>query len=93
LSVWLLARQGVSIIASQGRRIRYANRESSASFQAFIPGRKYGPRSGDWLYPLLNVERDKALIESMPDYLAEEIEFAREALPKFYSKIETVLKG
>ncbi|RPA87816.1 hypothetical protein BJ508DRAFT_410506 [Ascobolus immersus RN42] len=41
--------------------------------------------------PLLNMERDKAVIEQMPDYLQEEIQFARNSLPKFYSKIETIL--
>jgi hypothetical protein len=62
-------------------------------FKLSFPEENTDPEAEIGYIPLLNVERDKALIESMPDYLAEEIEFAREALPKFYSKIETVLKG
>lgn len=37
--------------------------------------------------PLLNEQRDKELIELLPDYLTEEICFPRAQAPKFYTKV------
>ncbi|KAF1976424.1 hypothetical protein BU23DRAFT_528953 [Bimuria novae-zelandiae CBS 107.79] len=37
--------------------------------------------------PLLNEQRDKDLIELLPDYLTEDISFSRAQAPKFYSKV------
>lgn len=37
--------------------------------------------------PLLNEQRDRELIELLPDYLTEEICFPRAQAPKFYTKV------
>ncbi|KAL1598609.1 hypothetical protein SLS60_007749 [Paraconiothyrium brasiliense] len=37
--------------------------------------------------PLLNEQRDRELIELLPDYLTEEISFPRAQAPKFYTKV------
>lgn len=37
--------------------------------------------------PLLNEQRDKELLDLLPDYLTEEICFPRAQAPKFYTKV------
>ena len=37
--------------------------------------------------PLLHEQRDKELLDLLPDYLTEEICFPRAQAPKFYSKV------
>lgn len=37
--------------------------------------------------PLLNEQRDRELIDLLPDYLTEEISFPRAQAPKFYTKV------
>lgn len=37
--------------------------------------------------PLLDENRDRDLIDILPDYLTEEIAFPRSHAPKFYSKV------
>ena len=37
--------------------------------------------------PLLDEQRDRDLIELLPDYLTEEISFPRAQAPKFYTKV------
>jgi hypothetical protein len=37
--------------------------------------------------PLLDEQRDRELIELLPDYLTEEICFPRAQAPKFYTKV------
>lgn len=37
--------------------------------------------------PRLNADRDRDLLELLPDYLCEEISFPRSHVPKFYLKV------
>jgi hypothetical protein len=42
----------------------------------------------DFLYtPLLDANRDRDMMEMMPDYLAEEITFSRQDAAKFYGRV------
>lgn len=46
----------------------------------------------EFLYtPLLDGNRDKDLIEIMPDYLAEDITFERDVAAKFYARVVKTL--
>jgi hypothetical protein len=46
----------------------------------------------EFLYtPLLDVNRDREMIELMPDYLRDEITFARQNAAKFYSRVVDTL--
>lgn len=46
----------------------------------------------EFLYtPLLDANRDRELIELMPDYLRDEITFARQNAAKFYSRVVDTL--
>lgn len=46
----------------------------------------------EFLYtPLLDANRDRDLIEMMPDYLAEDITFEREVAAKFYARVVKTL--
>lgn len=45
-----------------------------------------------YLYtPMLNTDRDRDLIEVMPDYLTEDITFDREVAAKFYARVVKTL--
>lgn len=48
----------------------------------------------EFLYtPLLDLNRDKDLLELLPDYLTEDITFSRQHAAKFYSRVvETLTK-
>ena len=46
----------------------------------------------EFLYtPLLDVNRDREMTELMPDYLRDEITFARQNAAKFYSRVVDTL--
>jgi hypothetical protein len=46
----------------------------------------------EFLYtPLLDANRDREMIELMPDYLRDEITFARQNAAKFYSRVVDTL--
>lgn len=46
----------------------------------------------EFLYtPLLDTNRDRDMIELMPDYLRDEITFARQNAAKFYSRVVDTL--
>ena len=46
----------------------------------------------EFLYtPLLDANRDRELLELLPDYLTEEITFSRQHAAKFYSRVVDTL--
>jgi hypothetical protein len=47
---------------------------------------------GEFTYsPQIDQSRDQALLEVLPDYLAEDIEFSREHASRFYQRITNAL--
>lgn len=68
-----------------------ADRSLALHFKLYLPDDSTDTTADIGYVPLINAQRDKALLEAMPDYLSEEITFTRDALPKFYSKIDNVL--
>lgn len=46
----------------------------------------------EYLYtPMLNPDRDRELIEMMPDYLTEDITFVRDVAARFYARVVKTL--
>lgn len=57
-------------------------------FQLAVTNEGNSYEENEFVYqPLLDEQRDRDLIELLPDYLTEEISFPRAQAPKFYTKV------
>ncbi|KAK5939628.1 hypothetical protein PMZ80_008007 [Knufia obscura] len=70
-------------------------RNGTLHFKLFVDqdnAKKASFEETEFLYtPLLDANRDRDLIEMMPDYLAEDITFEREVAAKFYARVVKTL--
>lgn len=84
------------VSSGSSRSIKYtADRATALHFKLYIDqedAKAVSFEETEFLYtPLLDTNRDRDMIEIMPEYLTEDITFARQNAAKFYARVVDTL--